>query len=253
MAKLYDNPKYYEIAFSFRDIVSEVDIFEECFERFSLIPVRSTLELSCGPSPHMEELVKRGYEYTGLDLSEPMLNYGKQKACNIGGEVNLLKANMVDFSLAGRVDFVFITLGSLYVKNSNELISHFQCVEKVLKNGGLYLLDWCIRFDALSNMRDSWQIEKNGVTIKTTVSREFVNLVEQTFEENILLEVDDNGRRQTFQQSEIRRAIYPQEFLCLINRLEHFEFVGWWNNWDLEQALEGREKVNRPITVVRRI
>jgi len=32
---LYDNPKYYEIAFSFRDIKAEVDVFEKCFKRFS--------------------------------------------------------------------------------------------------------------------------------------------------------------------------------------------------------------------------
>ncbi len=29
MSELYDHPKYYEIAFSFRDIPAEVDLFEE--------------------------------------------------------------------------------------------------------------------------------------------------------------------------------------------------------------------------------
>ena len=35
MPELYDSPEYYEIAFSFRDIPAEVDLFEECFKRFS--------------------------------------------------------------------------------------------------------------------------------------------------------------------------------------------------------------------------
>ncbi|MCK4526646.1 class I SAM-dependent methyltransferase, partial [candidate division WOR-3 bacterium] len=69
MSNLYDNPKYYEIAFSFRDIPAEVDVFEKSFKRFSEIPVKSVLELACGNSPHMKELVKRGYQYNGLDLS----------------------------------------------------------------------------------------------------------------------------------------------------------------------------------------
>lgn len=37
---LYDYPEYYEIAFSYRDIKKEVDVFEECFRRFSKIQVR---------------------------------------------------------------------------------------------------------------------------------------------------------------------------------------------------------------------
>lgn len=41
MSNLYDNPKYYEIAFSFRDIHAEVDVFEEYFKCFSQIPVKS--------------------------------------------------------------------------------------------------------------------------------------------------------------------------------------------------------------------
>lgn len=90
MSNLYDNPKYYEIAFSFRDIPAEVDVFEECFKRFSRILVKSVLELGCGNSPHMEELIKRGYQYNGLDLSKAMLEYSKQKASRIGAEVNLI-------------------------------------------------------------------------------------------------------------------------------------------------------------------
>ncbi len=31
---LYDYPRYYEIAFSFRDIKQEIDFFEECFRRY---------------------------------------------------------------------------------------------------------------------------------------------------------------------------------------------------------------------------
>ncbi|MCL6613731.1 MAG: hypothetical protein K6U03_03765 [Firmicutes bacterium] len=67
MDALYKNPRYYEIAFSYRDILHEVDVLEECMRRYSLIPVENVLELGCGNSPHMEELLKRGYQYTGIE------------------------------------------------------------------------------------------------------------------------------------------------------------------------------------------
>lgn len=253
MSNLYDNPKYYEIAFSFRDIPTEVDVFEECFKRFSRIPVKSVLELGCGNSPHMEELIKRGYRYNGLDLSKAMLEYSRQKASRIGAEVNLIHGNLVAFSLVTLVDFVYITLGSLCVKGTSELITHFNSVAQVLKEGGLYLLDWCIQFALPSGGEETWEIEKEGIRVKTKVSSKEINPVEQTFEETIVLEVDDHGKHHTIVGKDIKRAIYPQEFLCFVSGLKHFEFVGWWNNWDLSQPLEQATKINRPIALIRRI
>ncbi len=255
MLGLYDNPVYYEIAFSFRDTAAEVDLFEECFKRFSRIRVRSVLELGCGNSPHMEELVRRGYEYHGLDLSRAMLDYSKQKALQLGLNANLVQANMIDFTLEKTVDFVYVLLGSLHAQSTLELMTHFNSVARVLKKGGLYLLDWCIQYQPPggSEGTDSWEIEREGIRVKTTVSWKALNHVGQTFEETIVLEVADHGKQRTVTGSDIVRAIYPQEFLCLISGFEHLEFVGWWNNWDLSQPLEEANEIQRPIALVRRI
>jgi len=255
MSGLYDNPKYYEIAFSFRDIPAEVNVFEECFRRFSRIPVKSVLELGCGHSPHMEELVKRGYRYSGLDLSKAMLEYSREKAWRMGAQANLIHADMVDFSLEATVDFVYVLLDSLYAKSTSELITHFNSVAQALKKGGLYFLDWCVKYDQPGKPEGafSWNMERDGIKVKTTVSWKAINRVEQTFEETITLEVDDHGKKLNIVGKGIRRAIYPQEFLCFVSTLKHFEFVGWWNNWDLGQPLEQADKIDRPIALVRRI
>ena len=254
MSSLYDNPRYYEIAFSFRDISAEVDLFEACFNRFSGIPVRSLLELGCGSSPHMEELVTRGYRYHGLDVNEKMLEYSLQKAAQIGASVRLIHGNMVDFSLDAEVDFVYVLLGSLSVRSADELMNHFSCVARALKPGGLYLLDWCIQYDPPweSEGTDSWERASGGVSVKTTISWRVVNRVEQTFEETIKLDINDHGRQLSVVGKEVKRAIYPQEFLLFISALDDFDFVGWWNNWDLAQPLEEATRIDRPIALVRR-
>jgi SAM-dependent methyltransferase len=254
-SELYNHPKYYEIAFSFRDIPAEIDVFEECFRRFSQIPVKSVLELGCGNSPHMEELIKRGYRYSGLDLSRAMLNYSREKASRIKAEVNLIHGDMLDFSLEGKVDFVYILLGSLCAKNTPELIAHLDSVSRVLKKGGLYLLDWCIQYDPPWQVEggSSWDMEQEGIKVKTTVSWKAINKAEQIFEETIVLEVDDHGKKLNITGRDIKRAIYPQEFLCFIANHKHFEFVGWWNNWNLQEPLEQAEKIDRPIVLVRRL
>lgn len=256
VGKLYDYPHYYEIAFSFRDISKEVDIFEECIKRFSGIPVKNMLELACGSAPHMPELVRRGYSYIGLDLNDVMLDFARRRVSE-KYKAELLNADMLDFKLPRRVDFAFILLGSLYAANTSELTSHFDTVARALQKGGLYFLDWCVEFESLAskNPEDTWVIERDGITIRTNVSYEPLSNVEQTFVETITLEVDDYGKRRVIREESVRRAIYPQEFLRIIDARKDFEFVGWWNNWELEYPLKAwpsSVKIDRPIVVIRR-
>jgi hypothetical protein len=79
-----------------------------------------------------------------------------------------------------------------------------------------------------------------------------INTVEQTFEETIRIDVDDQGTCRTLADTLIRKATYPQEFLQFIAHRPDFEFVGWWNTWDLDRPLNGEEPPSRPIIVLRR-
>jgi SAM-dependent methyltransferase len=250
--ELYANPEYYEIAFSFRDIKNEVDVFEECISRYSNIPVKRVLELGSGNSPHMVELLNRGYEYVGIDTSDEMLEYASLKAKTIGAQVELLSADMADFQLGREVEFGFILLGSLYVAGTDALLSHLNSMARAISPGGLYLLDWCIEFEPLDDHEQSWDMESDGVNVKTTYRTRVVNRIEQTFEETIALDVDDHGERKHLEHKCVRRAILPQEFLLITGKGSDFEFVGWWNNWDLERPLVGDEKIDRPIALLRR-
>jgi SAM-dependent methyltransferase len=255
MKAVYDEPKYYEIAFSYRDIAAEVDTFEKCFERYARLPVKSVLELGSGNSPHLEELLSRGYAYTGLDINEAMLEYSSQKASAIAGKAAFVHADMTDFFLGETFDFAFIMLGSLHTRNLQELRSHFRSVARGLNRGGLYLLDWCVHFAPFSESSESWTMERDGIKVTTRYSERLVDLVEQLVEETFSLEVVDGGTVSHLMETGVRRVIFPQEFLQLVEDSGEFEFVGWWNNWDLEMPL-GKVKdpnnVSRPIALLRR-
>lgn len=202
----------------------------------------------------MEELIRRGYQYSGLDISRAMLEYSAKKAKRAEAKVNLIHADMNDFSLDKKVDFVCILLGSLSVRSTMELSRHFDCVANTLKRGGLYLLDWCVQFETpwTTEGGGSWEMERDGIKVKTTVSWKPINRVDQTFEEIITQDVDDHGKKLEIIDQDVKRAIFPQEFLLFISGRSDFEFVGWWNNWDLDQPLEKAEKIDRPIMLVRR-
>jgi SAM-dependent methyltransferase len=253
MNDVYKNPKYYEIAFSYRDIAAEVDVLEQAIKQYSHIPVSTVLELGCGPAPHLAELARREYRYIGLDLSPAMLEYAQNKADAINASARFELADMMDFGFVEQVDFAFILLGSLQPRSTAELISHFDSVSRVLKPGGLFFLDWCVDFTPGTESADSWEMVSGQVKVKTTFQQTLINPVEQIFEESLTLEVDDDGEKKEFRETAMGRQIYPQEFLLFVAARSDFEFVGWWNNWDLTQPLGETQKISRPITILRRV
>ena len=252
MSHLYENPKYYDIAFSFRDSAKEVGVIEEAVQRYSRIPVSRVLEFACGNAPHLEEIARRGYQYVGLDLSRSMIDFSQRKADQLGVSAELILANMVDFQLDEPVDLAFILVGSLLVKGTADLLSHFDRAGRALRKGGLYFLDWCVNFDPKAERTDCWETERDGIRVKTSYLARPSDLVEQLAAETITVEVEEDGKREVFQEISQWREIYPQEFLLLIAHETEFEFVGWWNNWDLSRPLVGTEPIDRPITILRR-
>lgn len=258
MKKVFDYPGYYEAAFSNRRLLKETRVLSRSIELFSGIPVKTVLEIGCGPAAHMVALTRAGYHYVGIDINRKMIQAAKEKARKTDCNAALLTRNMIDFTLEKKVDFAFILLGSLYCRNTDELISHFNSVGNALKAGGLYFLDWCVQFDRTMEHSESWEINKGDVRIHASYERKFVDLVEQVFLERIKLGVKNSGGSFKLEERMVRRAIYPQEFLLLIKQLDRFEFIGWWNNWHLEEplgkALSGRKgsEIKRPIIVIRK-
>jgi cyclopropane fatty-acyl-phospholipid synthase-like methyltransferase len=101
MNEVYENPKYYEIAFSYRHIPEEVDVLTQVIQRYSLIPVSTILELGCGHTPHLAELVRRQYNYIGLDLSPEMLDYAQKKADEINASASGVEPRIMEYSTFG--------------------------------------------------------------------------------------------------------------------------------------------------------
>jgi SAM-dependent methyltransferase len=208
--------------------------------------------VACGNAPHAAEWVGRGYEYSGLDLSEEMLAYSREKTAHLGDKVELVRGDLSNFALGEPVDFAYVMLASLYAKNTAELLGHFDSMAAAVKPGGLYFLDWCIEFDPFISQANSWEEERDGIRVAVTYLSNLVNRVEQTLEERITLDVDDRGEKKHIEQVGEKRCIYPQEFLTMLAWRGHFEFVGWWADWDLSLPVDGRDSVNRPVTVIRR-
>ncbi|MFB2923840.1 MULTISPECIES: class I SAM-dependent DNA methyltransferase [Aerosakkonema] len=103
------------------------------------IPERARIiDLCCGSGQVTQQLLKRGYQLTGIDGSEEMLDYARKNAPS--GEFLLDDARF--FKQPPTFHAVISTTGSLnYVMNLEELTSVFRNVYAALLENGLFVFN----------------------------------------------------------------------------------------------------------------
>jgi ubiquinone/menaquinone biosynthesis C-methylase UbiE len=136
----YDHPEWFEIGFE-KDTVREADFFEKAFERWCPFQVNRFFEPACGSGRIVVEMAKRGYEVGGFDLSEPSLEYlrNRLRREKLKGEV--FKADMSNFQIKGKWDAASCTFNSIrHLTTEEQAHGQLECVAKALRSGGLYFL-----------------------------------------------------------------------------------------------------------------
>lgn len=252
---LYEFPKYYDILFSFRDIPAEVSFLRRCIETYSQVSVNRVLEIACGAAPHVGEITGQGFDYIGLDINRSMLGQGRSSWAYLKPRPRLIEGDMIRFNLEKEVDFVFVMLGSLYLKSTAQMYAHFNSVASHLRPGGLYFLDMCIEFTDPKTMveQPSIRCTRRDIEVCSNFEIELIDARDNIYEERWTVDINDAGDEFQLQMVEKNKAIFPAEFLGFIEDRRDFEFVGWWADWDLDQPVEQATELRRPIAIVRRL
>lgn len=102
----------------------------------------SVLDLGCGTGRHTIPLARKGFEVTGVDLSEHMLAIARGKARAAGVSINLVKANILDMTAVpdGRFDYaicMFSTLGM--IRRERNRVTALREIRKKLVPGGKFI------------------------------------------------------------------------------------------------------------------
>jgi cyclopropane fatty-acyl-phospholipid synthase-like methyltransferase len=253
--EIYEQPLYYEIAFSFIDPKEQVDNFEKIIRKFSKTKANRFLDIACGPSLQLREIARRGYETIGLDLHPEMLAYLKEKAKEEKVKIETIQADMYKFKLTKKVDFAFIMMGSLDAESNEKFLSHLDSLAASLNKGGLYFIQ-NMTLDWTQNVKQTWVMERDAIKVETTFETHLKNVLNQIYTEELTLEVRDHGERKRFTHKEDLKFIFPQELKTLIKLNGKFEFLGWWkgncNAWHLNQPLEKTKELNNNMVLLRK-
>lgn len=113
------------------------DYIENIFGEHGVSP-DTLCELACGSGNITERMLSRGYDITGTDISESML---EQAAAKVGFE-RLKCMDMAHIEGLGSYDsFLCMIDGLNYVITPKGVINTFKSVKKSLKPGGVFVFD----------------------------------------------------------------------------------------------------------------
>jgi SAM-dependent methyltransferase len=157
---IYDHPREYELACSFRDVSAEVDALVKWAG-----DARSVLELAAGPAEHAREFARRGLDATALDLSPAMCAYARTRGAGLPLEV--VRADMTGFRLGRRFDLVVTMLDSTaHLMTIEDFTAYLGCVREHVADDGLAVIEMSHPADRLGDtprVSNAWSVEKDGM------------------------------------------------------------------------------------------
>jgi SAM-dependent methyltransferase len=144
---LLKDKKFYDLLSSDFDLMvswekrlkNEGPFFKKLFEENK---VKKILDLACGTGHHSIFFAKSGYQVTGVDLSEKMLQIARKNAKSVSG-VRFVKAGFLDVypKLKDKFDVVICLGNSLpHLLRKKDLKKTLQNIYNLLNPGGVFIL-----------------------------------------------------------------------------------------------------------------
>ncbi|CQR25849.1 methyltransferase [Streptococcus varani] len=138
--------KNYEKFASVYDAIMD-DLLYDKWTDFSLhhLPKKKDaklLELACGTGIQSIRFKQAGFDVTGLDLSQDMLDIATKRAKSANLSIPFVQGNMLDLSSIGTFDYVTCYSDSIcYMQDEVEVGDVFKQVYDHLNEGGVFIFD----------------------------------------------------------------------------------------------------------------
>ncbi|MBE6923556.1 MAG: methyltransferase domain-containing protein [Ruminococcaceae bacterium] len=138
---------YHELAKSYDRLTNDVDyeatveFYMQILEREG-VSVRTVVDLACGTGSVTEILARKGYEVTGVDMSEEMLTEAMSKVMDMENPPRFVCQKLQELKLPRAVDLAVCALDSLdYITNPDDCAEAIQRVYRALNPGGIFIFD----------------------------------------------------------------------------------------------------------------
>ena len=138
---------YHELAKSYDRLTNDVDyeatvvFYLQILHREGVKP-RTVVDLACGTGSVTEILARKGYDVTGVDMSEEMLTEAMAKVMDMENPPRFVCQKLQELKLPRAVDMAVCALDSLdYVTNPEDCAEAIRRTWKALNPGGIFVFD----------------------------------------------------------------------------------------------------------------
>jgi 2-polyprenyl-3-methyl-5-hydroxy-6-metoxy-1,4-benzoquinol methylase len=213
--KLFENyGKSYDNESFTKGTIGECDFLEKEFNFNKSLKI---LDVGCGTGRHSIELTKRGYNITGIDLSESQLKRAKEKA-----EINNLKIDFIKHdarNLPFEKEFdvaIMLCEGGFSLMETDEMnFEILKNVKKSIKNKGKLIFTTLNGlfplFNSIDNFHEKGLLEDNSIY----KSEKFDFMTMRDY--NVTSFTDDDGNKHELNCDE--RFYMPSEITWLLKSL----------------------------------
>jgi len=256
-SEVYKYPRYYAIGYRW-NTEAECEFIEACLKAHGPPGAARILDVGCGSGRHMMTLAGRGYQLTGVDLSPEMIDYVRETAK--AGRLDLTASvdDLRRLAVTGTFDAAYCFMDTFrFLLTNDEILSHLRAVAARLAPGGLYLTDFWVpsRWDLIGNEIHQWEQTEGDTTVRVFYLQhpESVDPVAQTFDDELVFEVHEDGRTTEIRGGPTRtRLIMPQEFEALVAGSGVFDLVASLGDFDLAKPFTRESLSWRMISVLKK-
>ena len=217
MAKWYEElfenyAQTYETEVFTKGTIGEIDFIEKEIKKDKS---KKILDIGCGTGRHSIELAKRGYNVTGIDLSECMLEMAKQKAKVAKVKVEFIKADARYLKFEKEFDLALILCeGGFSLMETDEMnYMILQSASRSLKDNGKLILT------TLNGLFPLYHSVKDFINSNSVDGKSQDNTFDlMTFRDKSIIEItDDDGNTKKIKANE--RYYVPSEMMWLLKSL----------------------------------
>ena len=256
---IYEEPRLYDLAFSFRDIPEECDGLLALARAHGVERPKRVLEIACGPGHHLREFAKRGIGAVGVDLNAAMLGYAKRLTQLDGVEVELRRADMRSFTLAKRVDIAMCLFDSFaHCTSDEDGVAALRSTGAAVRRGGLFVLELTHPADYFDPSHGRtlghWTQRHPGVVIDARYDTSARDAVAETYRATMTIEAKyaDGRRARKIVGKQLHRMWLRGSVSNIVARSGAFDVVGWYGDLDVGVPFTMKMDSWRMVAVMRR-
>lgn len=220
------NTPYYHILYKDRDFVEAETFIKHLIEKLQLPQKAKIIDLACGKGRHSVFLNKMGFEILGVDLSEQSIAHNKQfENDTLSFKVHDMRDKLFPEVSTSPQDAVFNLFTSFgYFDDPADDKKVFSSVHEVLKENGIFILDFLSAEYVKSNLKAEETLIKEGIAflIKKRIENEHV--IKDIF-------FEDQGNKYHFFE---KVKLHSQHEIKELAKNCGFETQEIWGNYQLD-------------------